>query len=176
MPQPRLWHRVFLRINTSPQNFNSPRTYLPRKKKLQSTKSVKSEVEVEYDSNFYLDTESVNNYELCATIITFNIKRSGFSDIAGSFPYQSSRGDLHVMVMYDYDRNSILAEPIKNRQASTIRHAFLKTHKVLKDRGIEQKNYMMDNEYSSHFKEAMKKYEINFQLAPPHMHRNNSAE
>ena len=34
----------------------------------------------------------------------------------------------------------------------------------------------MDNECSSDLKEAMKKYEIDFQLDPPHMHRQNAAE
>ena len=34
----------------------------------------------------------------------------------------------------------------------------------------------MDNECSSDLKEAMKKYEIYFQLAPPHVHRQNAAE
>ena len=35
---------------------------------------------------------------------------------------------------------------------------------------------MTDNECSSDLKEAMKKYEIDFQLAPPQMHRKNAAE
>ena len=34
----------------------------------------------------------------------------------------------------------------------------------------------MNNECSSDLKEAMKKYEIDFQLAPPHRHRINAAE
>ena len=65
-------------------------------------------------------------------IITFNIKRKGFSDLTSVFLHKSSRGNLYAMVMYDYDSNSILAEPIKNRQAETIRDLLLKIHKVLK--------------------------------------------
>ena len=80
------------------------------------------------------------------------------------------------MVMYDYDSNTILVEPIRNRQAATIRYAFLNIHKVLKNRGSDPKVYIMDNKFSSDLKEAMKKYEIDFQLAPPHMHRQNTAE
>ena len=34
----------------------------------------------------------------------------------------------------------------------------------------------MDTECSSDLKEATKKYETDFQLAPPHMHRQNVAE
>ena len=73
-------------------------------------------MEVDEDSNFYPDTESVNTHELCATIIPFNINRKGFSDINGAFPHKSSRGNLYVIFMYDYDRNAILDEPIKDRQ------------------------------------------------------------
>ena len=62
------------------------------RKNLQSTKNVKSEVEVEKDSNFYPDAESVKTHEMCATIIPFNIKRNGFSDITGNFLHKSSRG------------------------------------------------------------------------------------
>ena len=61
-------------------------------------------------------------------------------------------------------------------QAATIGNAFLNIQKVLKAIVINSKVYIMDNEYSSNLKEAMKKYEIDFQLAPPHMHRRNTAE
>ena len=43
------------------------------------------------------------------------------------------------MVMYDYDINTILAEPIKNKQVATIRDTFLNIHKVLKSRGSKPK-------------------------------------
>ena len=78
--------------------------------------------------------------------------------------------------MYDYDSNAILVEQIKNRQAATIRDAFLNIHKVLKARGNDPKFYIMENECSSDLKEAMKKYGVDLQLAPPHMHRRNAAE
>ena len=61
------------------------------RKNLQSTKSLKSEAEVEEDSNFYPDEESVKTYELCTTIMHFNIKRKGFSDLTGDFLHKSSR-------------------------------------------------------------------------------------
>ena len=90
---------------------------------------MKSEVEFEEDSDFYPDAESVKNHELCATVIPFNIKRKGLSDLTGVFPHKSSRGNLYVMVMYDYDINAILFEPTKNRQTETIGDALLNIHK-----------------------------------------------
>ena len=41
------------------------------------------------------------------------MKIKGFSDITNTSPQKSSRENLYVMVMYDYDSNEILAEPIK---------------------------------------------------------------
>ena len=80
------------------------------------------------------------------------------------------------MIMYDYDSNAILSEPIKNRQAATIRDAFLNIHKILKSRGSDPKVYIMNDECSSDLKEAMKKYKIDFQLDSPHVHRQNAVE
>ena len=73
---------------SAPRNCSSPRTSGPRNKNLQSTNNAKSEVEIEEDSDFYPDTESVKNNELCATIIPFNINRQGFSDLTGAFPHK----------------------------------------------------------------------------------------
>ena len=73
-------------------------------------------MEFEEDSSFYSVTETVNTHELCVTIILFNFKKKGFSDLTGTFPKKSSRGNLYVMVLYDYDSNAILAEPIKDSQ------------------------------------------------------------
>ena len=86
----------------------------------------------------------------------FQYKIKGFIDIIGAFPHKSSRINLYVMVMYDYDSNAILAEPIKNRQAATIRDAFLNIHKVLKEIGSKPKFYTMENECSSGFKNLWK--------------------
>ena len=79
------------------------------RKNLQSKKHVKSEVEVEEDRIFYPDAETVKTHELCATIIPLNINRKGFSDLTGALPHKSSRGNVYVMVLYDYDSNAILS-------------------------------------------------------------------
>ena len=78
--------------------------------------------------------------------------------------------------MYEHDSNTILAEPIENWQAATKCNAFLNIHKVLNERGSKPKFYIMDNECFIDLKEALEKYEIESQLAPPHMHRQNASE
>ena len=116
----------------------------------------------------------MTTHELCTIIIPFNIKRKSFSDLTGAFPHKSSREHFYAMVMYDYDSNEILAKPIKNRQSETVHDVFFRIHKVLKVRDSKQKVYIMDNDFSSYLKEAMEKYEIDFQLALSHMHRRNA--
>ena len=95
------------------QNCNSLMTHVSGEKNLQYKKHLKSEVEVEEDSNFYLDAETLKTNDLCATITSFNLNTKVFSDLIGALPHKSSRGNFYVMVMYDYDSNAIMAEPIK---------------------------------------------------------------
>ena len=49
-------------------------------------------------------------------------------------------------------------------------------HKILKSGRSDLKVYIIENECYSDLKEAMNKYTIDFQLDPPHMHSQNSAE
>ena len=121
-------------------------------------------------------TRTKKQKKLCATTISLNIKRKGFRDLTGVLPHKSNRGNLYVIVMYDYDSNVILSEPIKNVQEETIRYALLKIHNILKSRVSDPKFHIMDNDCSSDLKEAMKKYAIDLQLDPPHTYRHNVAE
>eukprot|EP00957_Ditylum_brightwellii_P025985 1964489-Ditylum_brightwellii.AAC.1 len=43
-----------------------------------------------------------------------------YSDIMGTFPYPSSKGHQCIMVLYDWDSNAILGEPMKNRTKEEI--------------------------------------------------------
>ena len=40
-----------------------------------------------------------------------------YSDQTGKFPVQYSRGYQYVFILYEYNRNAILAKPLKTRQA-----------------------------------------------------------
>ena len=52
-----------------------------------------------------------------------------YSDQTGNFKCVSSQGSNSIVLMYDYDSNAILAEPIKNRKAESILAAYEKMHK-----------------------------------------------
>ena len=79
----------------------------------------------------------MKTHEFCETVIPFNTKIKGFINSTGVLPHKSSRGNLYVMVLYDYYNNSILSNPIKNRQAATILDALLNIHNTLKSRVSE---------------------------------------
>ena len=102
--------------------------------------------------------------------------RTGYHDLTGAFHHKSSRGNQYIFVLYDYDGNAILTQPIKNRQAATIHNAWFSLHQILQLSGNAPNLYIMDNKASNDIKYSMTKHKISFQLAPPHIHRRNAAE
>jgi hypothetical protein len=43
-----------------------------------------------------------------------------YTDQTGIFPVISSRGNMSIMVLYEYDGNMIMDEPIKNNKAAEL--------------------------------------------------------
>jgi ubiquitin len=80
------------------------------------------------------------------------------------------------MILYDYDRNAILAQPIKDRTAPELLRAFQVMEQELVARGLTPKNMKLENEASKLQKTYLHKQNITFQLVPPYSHRQNSAE
>jgi hypothetical protein len=80
------------------------------------------------------------------------------------------------MVLYDYDSNEILAQPIKNRTAPKLLKAFRFMEQELVAKGLKPKLMKLDNEASKLLKDYLYKQEIAFQVVPPYSHRRNSAE
>ena len=78
--------------------------------------------------------------------------------------------------MYDYDSNAIVFEPLKNRQTKEMTRAFNNCCKQLKIIPATNNLFILDNECSSDIKNIIKMYDANFQLVPPHQHRQNAAE
>ena len=46
------------------------------------------------------------------------------TDLPGRFPFISSRGNNYIFIMYDFDSNAILAEPIKSRKTKHLIECF----------------------------------------------------
>jgi hypothetical protein len=99
-----------------------------------------------------------------------------YTDQTGRFPVVSSKGNKYIMVLYDYDSNAILAQPIKDRRAPKLLRAFQVMEQDLVARGLKPKLMKLDNEASKLLKTYLHQQNITFQLVPPYSHRRNSAE
>jgi hypothetical protein len=99
-----------------------------------------------------------------------------YEDQTGKIPCTSASGNNYVMVVYDYDSNAILLEPIRNRKGPTLVEAHTKLHQRLTNAGLRTKFIMLDNEFSNALKSFLTAEEVAFQLTPAGMHRRNIAE
>jgi hypothetical protein len=80
------------------------------------------------------------------------------------------------MVLYDYNSNAILTEPMKNRTAASTLQAFKTLHTKLIKASLRPKLQKLDNECSQLLKDYLSTEDIDFQLVPPHLHWRNAAE
>jgi hypothetical protein len=71
-----------------------------------------------------------------------------YNDQTGRFPVVSSKGNKYIMILYDYDINTILAQPIKYRTAPELLTAFQVMEQELVARGLKPKLMRLDNEVS----------------------------
>ena len=109
-------------------------------------------------------------------VATFEPTGQIYTDQTGKFVAPSSNGNNYLLVLYDYDSNCILAEPMKTRTAKSILTAFQTVHAKLCKAGLRPKLQRLDNECSAILKEFLSAEDIDFQLVPPHVHRRNAAE
>jgi hypothetical protein len=99
-----------------------------------------------------------------------------FTDPTGRFVTPPSSGNAYILMVYDYDSNYIHAEPMKSRAGPDILDAYQRAIALLTKRGLRPQLQRLDNEASTALQEYMMEQQIDFQLAPPHVHRRNAAE
>jgi hypothetical protein len=99
-----------------------------------------------------------------------------YSDQTGKFVQASSTGNNYLFILYEYDSNLILAEPMKTRSAQSILTAYKTVHAQLCRSGLRPQLQRLDNECSAALKDYMREEHIDFQLVPPGSHRRNAAE
>jgi hypothetical protein len=99
-----------------------------------------------------------------------------YTDQTGHFPVTSCQGNKYIMILYDYDSNSILAELMKSRTDDEIIRSYQALHDSLIAAGLKPRLQKLDNEASHRLKQFLNTNDIEFQLIPPHLHRCNAAE
>ena len=98
-----------------------------------------------------------------------------YTNLTGKFPVQSSLRNKYILIIYHYDTNAILADPLKDRTARSIADAHERIYDYLTIRGLKPMFEILDNKCSEYLIRVMTKYNIAYQLVPPHLHRANAA-
>jgi hypothetical protein len=98
------------------------------------------------------------------------------SDLTGCFPTTSAKVNKYVRVLYDYDTNSIMKEPVKSRGDQEMVRAYTKLIQELVDHGFNPRLQRLDNECANALCSLLNQHDIQFQLAPPRVHLRNAAE
>jgi hypothetical protein len=99
-----------------------------------------------------------------------------YTNQTGCFVQASSNGNNFLLILYDYDSNSILAEPLKTWTGQAILAAYKVQHTKLCNAGLCPKFQHLDNESSEALKQCMSNEGVDYQLVPPGMHHHNAAE
>jgi hypothetical protein len=95
-----------------------------------------------------------------------------YTDLTGRFPTSSLSGNKYILILYDYDRNSVLSAPMKNRGDKEMVRAFDLLIQSLIIRGLKPSLQHLDNEASL----ALGNYLTTQEIDPTHIHRRNNAE
>jgi hypothetical protein len=84
-----------------------------QRKNLCSTKKIPEPENIEKDS---IDTKTEPKEDATGELYGKVIEHTNkiYTDFTSKFPHRSSRGSQYLFVLYDYDGNSIMVEPIKN--------------------------------------------------------------
>jgi hypothetical protein len=98
-----------------------------RTTKIKITKAINKETDIDHG----IKTQFV----YAATIDAGQI----YTDQTGRFPVISSKGNKYIMILYDYDSNAILAQPIKYRTAPELLKAFQIMEQELVAGGLKPK-------------------------------------
>jgi hypothetical protein len=99
-----------------------------------------------------------------------------YTDLTGALPITSNAGNKYLLVIYDYDSNAILCEPMKNCSDSEALRAYASLYQQLTQHGHKPALNIMDNEASAAIKRAITANGARYQLVEPNNHRVNAAE
>jgi len=100
-----------------------------------------------------------------------------FTDDTGRFTVRARSGNQYVMIAFHADGNLILQQAFKSKSDRHRIAAYNAIMTRLAARGLSVDLQILDNKASSAYKEAVTfKWNANFQLVPPGIHRHNWAE
>ena len=71
-----------------------------------------------------------------------------YTYLNGKFPVTLIRNNKYILVLYHYDSNGILVEPMENCTDAEALRVYDKIYECLQQQGCKQKLNIMDNEAS----------------------------
>ena len=86
------------------------------------------------------------------------------TDLTGKFPVISISGHKYLMVLYHYDSNGIIFQPMKNRSDKEAMRVYGYIYKYLKALNCKPKLNIMNNETSTDVKRYITNTNLNYQL------------
>ena len=99
-----------------------------------------------------------------------------YTDDTRRFPIRDRSGNQYVMVAY-YSSNVILVEPFSSRKDKNQLAAYNFIMQRLKEKDLLVDLHILNNECSKEYQATIRnRWKVQFQLIPPDMHRQNSAE
>jgi hypothetical protein len=99
-----------------------------------------------------------------------------YTELTGIFPTNSLSGNKCILIIYDYDSNIVLSDPMKNRGYKDMVRVFDLLFQSLIIRGFKPSLQRLENEASLALRNYLTKQGIDYQLAPPYIHQRNNAE
>ena len=92
------------------------------------------------------------------------------------FAYPSVSGNKYEFILYDYNSNTIHADPITSRTQLQLLHARKKIIKIVENNGLKPCLKRLENECYTALKEFMDSESIKFQITPTGLHFHNLTE
>jgi hypothetical protein len=143
-----------------------------RHQKIRSTSRVAITWDIE-DEAFTLSGVGSKTHLVYAVVID---QGQLYTDLTGTFPVRSRKGNGYVMICYSYYCNYFKAVPMKSSSASEWLKVYEDIHQELTSRGFEPKLQTLDNEASAALKSFFTENDVEYQPVPSHCHRRNAAE
>ena len=81
-----------------------------------------------------------------------------------------------MLILYAYDKNTILVEPIKTRSDTDMLHVYYVLYNILENVVQAPRMNIMGNERSKPFKRLLRKIITVIQLVPPHIESRKAAD
>jgi hypothetical protein len=126
--------------------------HLNQVQKKQSSTKVKPPQHNNDSNNVIPSPPSTNGkctqFVYAAIIQALNESGQIYTNQTGRFPVTSRGGNKYIMILYDYDSNSILAEPMKSRTDDEIIRSYQALHDRLIAASLKPRLQKLDNEAS----------------------------